>query len=87
MSEFIDFIPWLTMSFVGFLFDLPFLSGISLGDMLVAIGIMGILIGSLVASIHSTSLTPEANKFNAQDRAAERAAERAQWRSSRRNGG
>ncbi len=77
MIEFFEFFCDLLFSFVGFLFGLPLVDGMdgfSLGDMLIAIGVMGIIISALIESVRGFNLSPEANKMNAADRA--------QWRNN-----
>jgi len=86
MVEFLEFIVWLTSTFVSFLMSLPFVNDVdirfSFGEFLVATAIMGVVVSALIESVRGFNLSPEANKMNAADRAAERA----QWRNNRKVG-
>ncbi len=64
MDEFFDFSLWCVQQFVSFLFDLPFLDGISFGSALVAITVLAVLIVALVGTIRVANLSGEAHAFN-----------------------
>lgn len=68
MADFFTFIAGMVSDIVGLYFDLPFLSGITLGDITVAIFIFSLLIGAFVSQLRSFSLSQEARDANYNDR-------------------
>ena len=60
MAEFFSFVLVLCKDVVSFYFDLPFLEGISLGDLLVAIMILGVVVSALIGQLISFNLSHEA---------------------------
>ena len=64
MAGFFIFIASMFSDLVGLYFDLPFLDGVSLGDMLVAIAILGVVASALVGQLSSFNLRHEASEAN-----------------------
>lgn len=62
MAGFFIFIASMFSDLVGLYFDLPFLDGVSLGDILVAIAILGVVASALVGQLSSFNLRHEASE-------------------------
>ena len=64
MAGFFTFIVSMFKDLVALYFDLPFLDGISLGDILVAIAILGVVSSALIGQLMSFNLRHEASEAN-----------------------
>lgn len=60
MAEFFSFLLSMFADLVGLYFDLPFMDNFSLGDILVAIAVLGVVASALIGQLRSFNLAPEA---------------------------
>lgn len=60
MAEFFNFFLYMLSSSVSWLFSIPLTSDFTVGDMAVALMIMGILLAALVGQLRTFSLSHEA---------------------------
>lgn len=67
MAEFFTFIVSMLKDLVALYFELPFMEGISYGDMLVAILVLGVISSALIGQLRGFSLTHEASEANRMD--------------------
>ena len=64
MAEFFSFLLSMFADLVKLYFELPFMDNISLGDILVAIAILGVVASALIGQLMSFNLRHEASEAN-----------------------